>query len=80
MPQEEIVRMQRALRPQRSLRQEKCMKLLCEADSGPRLEMVFVMVVVANWGLDDAKSPAAMPQEEIGRTPHTLRLPGSCRR
>ena len=39
----------------------------------------FIMIVVANWRLDNAKSPAAMLQEKTARTPHTLRIAGDCR-
>ena len=41
--------------------------------------LFFIIIVVANWRLDNAKSPAAMLQEKTARTPHTLRLPGGCR-
>ena len=37
------------------------------------------MVVVTNWRLDNAKSPAAMIQEKTARTPHTLLIAGGCR-
>ena len=38
------------------------------------MNIVFLMIVVANWRLDNAKSPAAMLQEKTARTPHTLRV------
>ena len=59
-----------------SLRKEKYIK---SDRCGPRLIVFFFMIVVANWRLDNAKSPAAMLQEKTARTPHTLRLPGGCR-
>ena len=34
------------------------------------------MIVVANWRLDNAKSPANMLQEKKVPTPHTLRVAG----
>ena len=34
------------------------------------------MIVVANWRLGNAKSPAALLQEKTARTPHTLRISG----
>ena len=34
------------------------------------------MIVVANWRLDNAKSPAVVLQEKTDRTPHTLRIAG----
>ena len=43
------------------------------------MNVVFFLIVVANWRLDSAKSPAAMLQEKTAQTPHTLRLPGGCR-
>ena len=36
--------------------------------------IVFFVIVVANWRIDDAKSPDAMLQEETARKPHTLRV------
>ena len=50
---------------------------LCEANRGPRLNLV--LIVIANRRLDNAKSPAAMLQEKTAptsaRTPHhTIRV------
>ena len=42
--------------------------------------MFFFLTVVANWRLDNVKSPAAMLQEETARTPHTLRVAGGSAR
>ena len=39
---------------------------------------VFI-IVVPNWRLDNAKSPAAMLKEKTARTPHTLRVVSGCR-
>ena len=39
----------------------------------------LIISVVANWRLDNAKSPAAMLQEKTARAPHTLRVAGGCR-
>ena len=46
--------------------------------SGQRsiIEHFFFMKAVANWRLDNAKSPTAMLQERTARTPHTLRVAG----
>ena len=38
------------------------------------IEFVFLLIVIANWRLDNDKSPAAMLQEKTARTPHTLRV------
>ena len=38
------------------------------------------MIVVANWRLDNTKSPAAMLQEKTARTPHPLRVAGGSAR
>ena len=38
--------------------------------------MCFFSIVVANWRLDIAKSPAAMLKETKAWTPHMLRAPG----
>ena len=35
------------------------------------------MIVIANWRLDNAKSPAAMLQAKTARTPHTNRSDGT---
>ena len=40
------------------------------------IEYSFFMIVVANWRLDNAKSPADMLQEKTGRKAHTLRDAG----
>ena len=37
------------------------------------IESSFFIIVVANWRLDDSKSPAAILQEKAARAPHTLR-------
>ena len=39
----------------------------------------LIIIVVANWRLDNAESLAAMLQEKTARTPHTLRIAGGCR-
>ena len=41
--------------------------------SGQR-SMIEYSVLILNWRLDNAKSPAAMLQEKNARTPHTLRV------
>ena len=41
---------------------------------------LWLYQVVANWRLDNAKSPAAMLQEKTARTPHTLRVAGGSTR
>ena len=38
------------------------------------------MIVVANWRLHKAKSPAAMLQEKTALTPHKLRVAGGSAR
>ena len=35
------------------------------------IECSFFKIVVANWRLDNAKSPTAMLQAKTARTPHT---------
>ena len=40
----------------------------------PNRHRVLFVIVVANWRLDNAKSPAAMLQEKTARKPHTLRV------
>ena len=42
--------------------------------------MYIFTIVVANWRLDNAKSPAAMIQEKTARTPHTLCVAGGSAR
>ena len=39
-------------------------------------ESSFLMKVLANWRLDNAKSLAAMLHEKTVRTPHTARVAG----
>ena len=39
----------------------------------------ILILIVANWRLDNAKRPAAMLLEKTSRTPHTLRVAGGCR-
>ena len=39
----------------------------------------FFVIVVANWRLDNAKSPAAMLQEKTARKPHTIRVADAVR-
>ena len=40
----------------------------------------FTMIVVANWRLDNTKSPATMLQGKTARTPHTLCVTGGSAR
>ena len=47
-------------RPLRSLRKEKYIKILCEAGSSPRLNVVYSIMVGSNWRLDNSKTLAAM--------------------
>ena len=67
-------------RPLRSFGKEKHIKLLCETERGPWLNLVFFLniIVVANWRFDNAISPAAMLQANTDRMPHTLRIAGGC--
>ena len=39
----------------------------------------FILIVVANWRLDNAESLDAMLQGQTARTPQTLRIAGGCR-
>ena len=38
------------------------------------IDSSFFVIVVVNWRLDIAKSPAAMLEEKAARKPHTLRV------
>ena len=55
-------------RPLRSPRMGDYMKFI-EADRRPRLNIVFSIIVVANWRLDSAKSPRlqCFKRKQLGR-------------
>ena len=40
----------------------------------------LIVLIVANWRLDNTNSPVAMLQEKTPRTPHTLRVAGGSAR
>ena len=74
-----------AVYTRRFAQEGKIHRITINMQSGQRsvIEHSFFMIdrtaVVANWRLDNSKSPAAMLQEKAARTPYTLRVAGGCR-